>query len=658
MMNATQQAPKLLTIARLFEQDEYIIPIYQRNYAWGKAEVEQLLQDIADMAEQGGSTSYFLGTLVVHQRSEHCFETIDGQQRHTTLSIILAAIKQVLTASSSAIPPALAALQPNLTFESRPRSRTSLEALASSHIDPQRIEEPAMKTAFSTAKDFLSKMGEKQAGFISYLLNNVKILRVTVPPDTDLNHYFEIMNNRGEQLEKHEVLKARLMGIKGTDDSAGLTAQEQHGFARLWDACAEMDRYLVMNFTKEERLKLFGKNLETLPDGFDSLSQQLGTANEDKTSKTLGELLKNPTFAEPHATDDQEFSGAFTGVINFPNFLLQVLRIHTGAPTSLDDKKLLPTFETEIKTAQQVKAFAHTLLTCRQLLDRYIIKRKNDEKWTLKSIKPYEEKAFGDVNSFASETQNQQLTMLLSMFHVSYPAQPRKHWLSAALGYLYKHANGGTVSDGQSYLNYLETLSDRFFFGRFYTAEPLEYDALLSLDITAVTQQAVPDTLNDKHLHRGTHTHHFIFNRLDYLIWKRRVILKETVPCGEDDSLLEAQVAGFHFTQSKSVEHHYPQHPVDGIPFGTPAGLPEGVDSFGNLCLISQSQNARLNNLLPAGKKDFYSGGKRADSLKHLVMMSHQHWGPDHADVIKQHEDDMINILCSVEDTVPKQAER
>ena len=43
-----------------------------------------------------------------------------------------------------------------------------------------------------------------------------------MPKDTDLNHYFEVMNSRGEQLEKHEVIKARLMdvlnGIPDDDD--------------------------------------------------------------------------------------------------------------------------------------------------------------------------------------------------------------------------------------------------------------------------------------------------------------------------------------------------------------------------------------------------------------------------------------------------------
>ena len=52
--------------------------------------------------------------------------------------------------------------------------------------------------------------------FADYLFSHVQIIKVEVPPDTDLNHYFEIMNNRGEQLEKHEILKAQMMSVLNT----------------------------------------------------------------------------------------------------------------------------------------------------------------------------------------------------------------------------------------------------------------------------------------------------------------------------------------------------------------------------------------------------------------------------------------------------------
>ena len=79
--------------------DLYKIPIYQRNYAWGDKEITQLIQDIADyISSEKDKKHYYIGTLVVYERrdaGEIFYETIDGQQRLTTLSILVAAIKNI-----------------------------------------------------------------------------------------------------------------------------------------------------------------------------------------------------------------------------------------------------------------------------------------------------------------------------------------------------------------------------------------------------------------------------------------------------------------------------------------------------------------------------------------------------------------------------------
>ena len=61
-----------------------IIPIYQRNYAWEKDEIEQLLTDIYDSKER-----YYLGSLIVDEIAPNTFSVIDGQQRLTTLFLLL-----------------------------------------------------------------------------------------------------------------------------------------------------------------------------------------------------------------------------------------------------------------------------------------------------------------------------------------------------------------------------------------------------------------------------------------------------------------------------------------------------------------------------------------------------------------------------------------
>ena len=78
-------------IKELLEKDNYIIPIYQRNYAWEQPEIEQLFNDISNAIENKLS-QYYIGTLVVFEK-ENYFQIIDGQQRHTTLSLIHASIQ-------------------------------------------------------------------------------------------------------------------------------------------------------------------------------------------------------------------------------------------------------------------------------------------------------------------------------------------------------------------------------------------------------------------------------------------------------------------------------------------------------------------------------------------------------------------------------------
>ena len=70
-------------------QDKYVIPLYQRNYAWREDEIVQLLQDIFVTFKRSNKTHYYIGSLVVLKRHNGTFEVIDGQQRLTTLSLLV-----------------------------------------------------------------------------------------------------------------------------------------------------------------------------------------------------------------------------------------------------------------------------------------------------------------------------------------------------------------------------------------------------------------------------------------------------------------------------------------------------------------------------------------------------------------------------------------
>lgn len=630
-----------LSVAELFQTGRYIIPIYQRNYAWGEPEIKQLIRDVLDTAEQkhkdnASNNDYYIGSLIVYRREgEHVYETIDGQQRHTTLSILLAVLKNAYEQKMERIE------RINIEFDSRKKSEQTLRHL---FLTPEQkadeAEEPTIRSAYEITARYLEEETDKISieQFTEYLLNSVKILRVIVPQDTDLNHYFEIMNNRGEQLEKHEVLKARLMNECETD-------AERYSFATVWDACSDMNRYVQLGFPSATRKALFGSDWSTkYPYDFQELCETISNEYSNEKSQTLEKILAQPAFQAQQITEAEEESGRFGSVINFSNFLLHVLKVVTKEDIPLDDKRLLETFGEYFgndSAALDVGAFILDLLLCRLLYDRYIIKRENDKDWSLKQLKYYsrsKQKSFNYINSIADQDEHQTLIMLTSMFHVSFPALVYKHWLNAALNHLWNECDddeeGKIRVESDVYLEYLEELNDDFFYGRFgctEDGESLDYHDLI------YNEAELPSDLDETCLDQATNIPNFIFNRLDYLLWKR--LQADETFSGVDMSYIKKRANIFDFTFRTSVEHYYPQHPVNQEPM-------DNVDRFGNLCLISRSNNSKLSNYSPESKKQHYEKAEKSESLKQVFMMSYKGW-PEASgkNNIKKHEKMMIKIL-------------
>src|SRR5688500_15483811 len=95
----------LLTFMHRYHQ--FVIPIYQRTYSWTLKQCEQLWDDIIRAATDNAVTGHFIGSVVYiekglyHHSSVPQLLVIDGQQRLTTLSLLLAALGKALEASAT-----------------------------------------------------------------------------------------------------------------------------------------------------------------------------------------------------------------------------------------------------------------------------------------------------------------------------------------------------------------------------------------------------------------------------------------------------------------------------------------------------------------------------------------------------------------------------
>ena len=609
------------------ESVEYRIPMYQRNYAWEEGEINQLIQDVIDYMDK--DQNYYIGTLVVYRRKEvqaghTIYETIDGQQRLTTLTLIAIYLKTKGLTKKEGLPEDWFQ-KANLRFENRKNSQDTLEAIFNNpHATPkdgQAFNSAILNGYQLIEKNLRQKNKEELAKFAKFLFERVQIMRVEVPEGTDLNHYFEIMNSRGEQLEKHEVLKARLL-----EKLQGDTASE-NCLHTVWEACANMDRYVQMGFFTAQRSEIFGNDWNQFSaENFDGLCSRItkgATGNKDGAApqSKLSEIIK-PEFqkkAKDNGSAPDKNEGAperFKSVTSFPFFLLHVLRVSTQENIPLDDKGLLDTFkehllkgEDKVFVAERVKKFIFDLLKCKFLFDQFVIKRagEGEEDWSLMRLKKYG----GDnwvkadyENTFKGDKQKNTL-MLLAAFHVSTPTLAYKYWLDAALKYLFDNAD---MVKPDEYQKYLESVAKAFMFDRFLAADNgADYYTMIYKNGGECRTLSVSDETLQTKLSYGGIENNFVFNYLDYLLWKKEM--------NKSESVQDKKIWAFKFKFRSSVEHYYPQNPLSD-PWKS-----EPLNSFGNLCLISHSKNSKLSNRIPREKKMHYDKQPDIDSVKQCLMM-------------------------------------
>ena len=634
--------PIPLTIRNLLSGSEYRIPIYQRNYAWGVAEVTQLIQDVADYAKENQNDNYYVGTLVVFpHESENYYETIDGQQRTTTLTIIACSICHNYV---NGLPWYKSV---NISFDYRDRSNETLRAIyrnGSTHLNLEQVSTEIM-SVYNCVWNIIEKECKNRSlsvsDFIDYLFSKVIILRVSVPSDTDLNHYFEIMNSRGEQLEQHEIVKALLMSILRN------TPEAMRVFSLIWDACSNMGRYVQMNISKSIRGYFFKDNgIDDVEDDFDTLSTNLASADLrlSKEEKSLTDLFKDDLqqvqYTKPweEQSQDKEQPEYFGSVISFSNFLLHVLKViyPNNENVVLDDKKLISIFNACYKAAsdKDVKDFIMKLLKIRYLFDKYVIKRKF-EKWGLKQIKlsgkdqMYYGSTFRKIDN-EEENFEKDVIMLQAMFHVSLPSQIYKHWLSAVLLYAY-HTTNITSSD---FSNYLWSLAKSYMLDRYLAKEDSvhSFEEIIYYNYKHRLPQNNSNNIDWSNINIdivkkvGEKVENFVFNFYDFILWK------------------EQKTPDFEFAYRTSVEHFYPQHPIDNklIEF-------EYLHSFGNLCLVSNSMNSKFSNSLPAAKYSNFGTDRKVLStysvkLQNMMqsMRDHDKWDENK---IKSEADEAKSLL-------------
>lgn len=217
-----QIKPTSLTLNQLFgsSNEQYVIPSYQRRYSWGERQIYELLEDI-ELLE--GADTHLLGNIVcltrAHQAGVNPLELVDGQQRLTTIAILLHCILERLKRDERAD---LAAEANRLTNARAPNGGAHPKILLDSidRKDFERLQSgveasgnPALSGAFGILRKWVDDYSPDEfSAFFYKLQNQALIIRLDVSEAKDAFKLFETINNRGLRLSATDIIKNFLLG--------------------------------------------------------------------------------------------------------------------------------------------------------------------------------------------------------------------------------------------------------------------------------------------------------------------------------------------------------------------------------------------------------------------------------------------------------------
>ena len=545
---------------------EYTIPIFQRGYAWGKDEIECLLEDILN-----SHGDYFIGTVTVEEK-ENCLLLIDGQQRLTTLYLILC-----LICDNKSL------LKNKLRFEVRNNAQEILESLSTpSSTTTVEGKDSSLIYGIEIIKAWFENNKINKSDFINKLKQTFFLL-VSIPVGTDPNQFFETMNNRGEQLELHELVKAKIL------ETMKDCIEERNVASEIWDAVANMNGFVFNHFSNEIKQSIFGNNNESLiPSSFFDLVKSFSNNEKEQEKLSLEEFLDKNDDTTTNCSQEKEIkdvSANLKSIISFPTFLM-ITASDGKEDFSLDEKKLLDSpVSDNWKTKEVAQNFIYKLLKYRLLFDKHIVKRENgidEDSWVLGTIIDKEE----NINE-QSQPDNRNLILIESCLRVTYTSPKNMHWIGQVLSALGKNEEVDIV-------RLLEQYASK-------KVKEAEYTKTTGFGIQRI-----------------------VFNFLDYILAKN-----------------EEEYANYSFRFRNSIEHFYPQHPSNGESWED-----EDLNSFGNLALLSVSDNSRFSNLPPVAKYEYLKSvvnqNPKLNEMAKIMNEDNKGWTQEKA---KRHKEEMYKLL-------------
>lgn len=345
-------------LSKVFSSDfQYLIPNYQRPYSWEVENIEQLFDDLYDFFQGDTEETYFLGSVVVIKK-DHFPESyvVDGQQRLTSLTILLSVLASFLSDKSKANSIELYIKQPENLAESIPaQPRLTLRKqdndFFSKYIQNIKIEElksinidsdcktDAQKNIYKNTLALVKRVKDKFEGdeegifeFCKFIIQKCCIVIVSTPNEKSAFRIFSVMNDRGLDLLPSDILKSYLIGKMSskqdeyTDKWEDL--EQDLGRARF----NELFSHIRMIYLKTKAQKsLLDEFQESIIPNINSVSDFIDTELTSYADKF--NALKSRNYRAGNFTEEINGYLFWLNKVNFSEWIPVVIRFLHAKPT-------------------------------------------------------------------------------------------------------------------------------------------------------------------------------------------------------------------------------------------------------------------------------------------------------------------------------------
>lgn len=226
--------PHYRNVRQLLQSQSFAIDEYQREYKWEKENIDELLSDLQakffshyklgdETPAVSGYGEYFLGSIIVSKRNGKNY-LIDGQQRVTSLTLLLICLYRAAKAQGLPVVQTLAPLifsdnlgQPKFNLDI-PERLPVIKALFEGQAFSPDGKDESIQTMFArygdiADNDLMAELGQTASlpHFIYWLLTQVGLIEIATENDGYAYAIFETMNDRGKPLSPVDMLKAYLL---------------------------------------------------------------------------------------------------------------------------------------------------------------------------------------------------------------------------------------------------------------------------------------------------------------------------------------------------------------------------------------------------------------------------------------------------------------